>query len=1091
MDKFLQIQTKLHKFTQKYYINELIKGVLLFFSLGLVYFILTLFVESFLWLSPVYRTILFFLFIIVEIGLFIKYILTPLMKLSGLKRGINDFEASKIIGNHFPEISDKLLNMLQLKESNQDSELILASIEQKSSDLKLIPFKKAVNFSSNKKYLKFILIPIVIFAIIFISGKVTVFNDSLSRVVNYNTQFERPAPFNFIVLNKNLNVIEGNSVLIEIETSGILAPETAQISFENQKYFLKNIIPGKFEYSFNNMRNDVEFYISANGFASKKYKIHVLKTPVITNLLMKIDYPNYTGRKSEIIKNSGNAIVSQGSKISLEIEAKKTTKVTFNSKSKSEFFENNLNSKFSFNKQLFSNTSYNISTSNDELENYEVLNFSIQVIPDEFPKIVVKEASDSLNIKYPKYFGVISDDYGITKLQVVFYKKNMSSERDVFEMSIQKGVFAKFNYNFPEGLNLEKGENYEYFFQVFDNDAVNGTKSSVSQTFTHYQFTDKELTEELLKNQNETLNSVKKTLEKSKLSNSDLQKFKKDIQQKSELNWNDSKKLNEFLNRQKMYQEMFEKQTEKIDRNLKQQPNSDLLKSKKEELQNRINETKELAKRNNILDELEKLTKKMSKENLMNKIDELTKKSRNNQKSLERILELTKRFYVEQKTNQLSENLKKLSEKQLDLSKEESDGKSVEKQEKIIEEFEDFKKDFKELEKENRDLQRPMNLPKIENPTSEIDEDLEKASEELKKEQNQNAKQNQKSAGKKMKKMADSMESSMMSGESEMIEENIDDLRKIIENLIEFSFQQEDLLKIVSDSEKDEQRFSNILKQQNNLKDFFEHIDDSLYMLSLRLVKMGEKIQKDVSDVHYNIDKSLENLLENDYFKGASNQHFVITATNNLANELSKLLESLQNATPSLGQGKGKDKGFSLPDIIKKQGEINKQLEEGVKKGENGKKGKGGENGEEQMSSEIFEIYKQQESLKQLLKEMMNSLNLNEKQGAGKAIKNMEDLEKEMLEKGFSKQIVEKIQKLNYELLKLEEAQLKQGIDKKRKSKTNLKSYENREIDSIDSNEEFYDFNEILKRQSLPLRQIYMQKVQEYFKNRSVKNDSI
>ena len=163
MNNFTQIQTKLEQFIRRYYTNELLKGAILFFAIGLLYFLLTLFIEYVLWLNPTARTILFWLFIAVELGLFVKFIAIPIAKLFKLQKGIDYEDASKIIGEHFPEVNDKLLNVLQLKSKSlnqNDSELLLASIEQKSVELQPIPFKLAVNFKQNIKYLKYAAIPV-------------------------------------------------------------------------------------------------------------------------------------------------------------------------------------------------------------------------------------------------------------------------------------------------------------------------------------------------------------------------------------------------------------------------------------------------------------------------------------------------------------------------------------------------------------------------------------------------------------------------------------------------------------------------------------------------------------------------------------------------------------------------------------------------------------------------------------------------------------------------------------------------------------------------------------------------------------------
>jgi hypothetical protein len=121
------IYTKLERFIKKFYANELIKGILLFVGLGLLYFIFTLLIEYFLWLSIQGRTLLFWLFVLVESYLLIRYIAFPVFKLFKLQKGINYEQAAHIIGRHFSEVQDKLLNFLQLTHQNQTSELLFAS----------------------------------------------------------------------------------------------------------------------------------------------------------------------------------------------------------------------------------------------------------------------------------------------------------------------------------------------------------------------------------------------------------------------------------------------------------------------------------------------------------------------------------------------------------------------------------------------------------------------------------------------------------------------------------------------------------------------------------------------------------------------------------------------------------------------------------------------------------------------------------------------------------------------------------------------------------------------------------------------------
>ncbi|MBL4938917.1 MAG: hypothetical protein JKY16_01275 [Lutibacter sp.] len=1086
MGTFEQIKVKLQNFIIKFYVNELIKGLLLFFSLGFIYFIVTLFVEHLLWLKPLARTLLFWIFIGVELLLFTAYILAPLIKIIGFKKGINEFEASKIIGNHFPKVRDKLLNMLQLQEINEYSELIEASIEQKSKELKQVPFRKAIDFNRNKKFIKYALIPIGCWLLIYMTGNSLVFSKSFSRVVHYNTQFERPAPFSFKILNESLIVVEGEPFALKIEIVGSAIPEDVKVVFLTNSYYLKNKELGKFQYDFSSVKKSINFYLEANGVNSKNFRINCLSTPVITNLKMVLNYPNYTRRQNEVIQNTGNAIVPQGTKVSWQIETAKTEEVSFKEAQRSpEIFIKSTKNYFSYSKQLLKSTNYTIATSNNQLKHFESLNFKVEVVSDEYPTITVKSDIDAVSHGPIQFMGQLTDDYGIQKLQMIYYNKNLKTTVRKHLIDILKGTLLDFYYVFPDEVLIDEGVEYELYFEVFDNDMVNGSKKTKSRVFSYYNRTRNEVKEALLKDQKETLTKFSEILEKSNQANSDIQKFKNSLLDKTVINWSDTKKLEEFLKRQSQYQEMFQKLTNKLENTINEQPMNETLEEKREELQKRMREVQKLAKNEKMLEDLKELTKKLNKEELIDKLKELTNKNRRNEQSLERILELTKRFYVEQKANQIAEKLEKLAEEEKKLSK--SIENTPNKQEQINNDFKKIRKDINEINEQNNNLRRPMSIPDSEVDTKEIDEDLKKALDELKGNEQRKAKTTQKSASKKMNKLSASFEQSMTAMEGESIDENIDDLRKIVENLIEFSFQQEALLDDFSSSDNRHPEYSKNIRKQHKLKEYFEHIDDSLYVLSLRLLRMSSHIQKEVSDAHFYLDESLVNFTENRFDQGVSNQQFVMTAANNLANSLSDLLENLMNASPSFGSGKGARQKFSLPDIIQKQEELLDQVKEGMKEQKKGE-GKG-----EQLSGELYEIYKQQVLLKELLKSILGDDNSKTGNAANKVVKKMEDIERELIEKGFTQNLIQKIIKLNYELLKLENAAKEQGEDLERKSESNKIEYRKRAINKLMLENQYFNFNEILNRQSLPLRSIYKKKVQDYFRKKQIKfkNDSI
>ena len=869
-----------------------------------------------------------------------------------------------------------------------------------------------------------------------------------------------------------------------------MIPADAKIYFNDENYFLKQEGPGTFSYTFSNLKEPLSFYLAANGVRSRDYQIEVLKTPTVVNFEMFVDYPNYTKKRDELIKNTGNAILPEGTRVTWNINAQQTDTITWSlqgQKMERELLNMVSKNNFSIVKRIRNNTAYQITTSNAGLRDYEKLNYTIQVVKDEYPKINVKSDVDSVARGPIQFAGQLSDDYGLSKLNLVYYTTKQPETLHKRVIAINTSSFEEFYYVFdPQGeLNLEMGTGYEIYFEAFDNDAVNGNKSVKSQVFKYHNKNKQEISEDLLKEQKESLEELNETTKQTEKLNKDFDDFTNKLKNKSELNWNDKKEVEQFLKRQEQYQEMFDKQTDKLKENLDEQnenESGETIKEKKEELKKRIDETKEMQDKERLLEELKKMADKLDKEGMLDKLDKLTKQNKQEKRSLERLLELTKRFYVEKKTDEVVTKLDSLSEKQERLAQDSLN--NVAKQEELNKEFDAIQKELEELKKQNEELKMPMDLPDTKRDEQKVEDLMKEATEELQVEDlnpetdknEKSAPKKQKSAAKKMKEMSESMKGAMLEMEGEMLDENIEDLRAIVENLVTFSFDQEQLMVSLEGVDAEHPTYPKKLKQQQVLKEYFEHIDDSLYTLSLRLQQLSASIQKDITDAHYNIDKSLENIAENRMRQGISNQQYTMTAANNLADVLSDMLNSMQN--PSMGKGQGKDS--NLPDIIKKQQGLGEKMKQGMKDGkEKGdKEGKGSEG--EQMTGEQYEIYKEQQALRESLEELIKKAGKEGKSGT-KALEKMKELEQQLLDKGFDNQVLQKMMEMEHELLKLDKATFEQGEDSKRTSETNRTEFQQRLIDRLQLNKLFFNPDEILNRQPLPLRNSYKKKVQTYF----------
>ena len=1113
MEQSKSIFLKLEAFIKKYYTNELIRGSLFFIGLGLIYFLFTLFIEYFLWLKPIGRTVLFVFFVVVEAFLLIRFVAFPIFKLFKLQKGINFEEASAIIGTHFTEVSDKLTNFLQLSDTvNQEkSELLAASIEQKAKLLSPIPFSNAINFNVNKRYLPLAILPILFFLFFYVSGNSYVISQSFERVVNFKKQFLPPAPFKFVLLNKYLETEQNKDFVVKVKSEGKIIPETVMINIGSESYFMESNGRGEFQYKIEKPNSNVSFFMEANAISSLDYELNVIAVPAITNLEMTLNYPSYLNKKAEIIKGTGNAVIPEGTTVTWKMSTVATQSVIWtNSKSSTSFLkQENL---FRLSKNISQNTEYNIITSNTKVKDYERLSYQISVIKDQFPIINVNNAPDSLKVAKNYVLGQVSDDYGLSKLQIVYYEKDKPQSQKIAAIAVKKDIYDQFVFAFPSNLPVEQGIAYEYYFEVFDNDAIHNFKSSKSAVFYNRIATDQEKEEQILQEQNNNINSLEKSLKNQDKQISEIEKLQKNGKEKESLEFKDQQKVNDFIKRQKQQDEIMKEYSKKMEENL------DKFKTEKkdefkEELQKRLtNADKELEKNKKLLDELKELNDKLKNEELFDKLEKFKQITKNQTKTLEQLVELTKKYYVEKKAEQIADQLDKLADKQDKLSENEKENQ-VDKQEAINKEFDKIQEDLKELQKENKELKSPIDLPKEAEKENSINEDLKKATDELKKQNQSKAKPKQKSASKKMKEMSGDMMEGMAGSEMDQLEEDVKMLRQILDNLLAYSFSQEDLMKQFKGLKRGSPSFNKDLKIQQNLKQQFKHIDDSLFAMSLRNPKIAENVTQEIGNVHYNIDKALDNFVDSQISKGLSRQQYAISASNKLADFLSATLSNMQSEMKMSGSGKGgkpkpgkgQGSGMQLPDIIKKQEGLGEKMKEGMKKGNkpgegtkpgqgekgkskgDGKSGNGdtpnGESGEdgEGNAGEIMKIYQEQKQLREALE---NALNKEGMGGNGQnAMEQMKQIEKQLLNKGFNNETLQKILNLQYELLKLEKAAQQQGEEKKRQSQTNQKQFNSQSKPLPANLQDYLNSIEILNRQTLPLRSNFNQKVQEYFKN--------
>ncbi|MBL6446081.1 DUF4175 family protein [Fulvivirga sp. 29W222] len=1002
------------------------------------------------------------------------------------KHGMTNEEAALKIGSIFPEIGDKLLNIIQLQK--QKGGLVEASITQKTETIKKYHFKDAVDIKKNKRYLKYLFAPLFIIAWVLVLSPAFITTSS-SRIIHFNNEFTPKAPFNFNILNEKLLAFKNEDFTISLDLRGEAIPENAYILNNGRKIKMSKAESNVFSYTFRKIQNNQTFQFEAAGFTSREHGIKVVSRPNLRSFNVYLHYPNYLGRSNEVLNNVGNLQIPEGTSIKWQLKTIQSDEVLVNFQSTDESHQLKLTDKsiFELEKTFKKSQVYSINLKNKYSENKEKILYKIEVIPDQHPQIDLNVYPDTTLYSFIALGGNISDDYGLTKLKL-FYQILQGSKESVYksiDIPIARAQNQRYYYQwFLDSLGLTEDTSIKYFLKVWDNDGVNGNKASKTGTYIFRLPSKKELKRDIEKTTSETQENIDKTITEAKELKEKIERAEKKLKGQKEMSWQDENLLKDIIKkREELNKAIDELKEQNRSNELKRERFSKQdkrIKEKVEQLQELMDELLD-EETKKLYDELQKLLEEQSEINdIQDVLDKLNNKENNLEKELERTLELFKKMKFDYKLNEAINELKEQIDDQEQLIKETSDKNKKneelsEKQQELQEQFKEFKEQMNALEEFNQDLKNPESLPDIQEEQQNIDREQQKSKESLDKNKRKQSKESQQNAKEQMQKMAKQMEQMQSSMEMTMMQENLDDLRDIVHNLLKLSFDQEELMKEFSEVNQSDPRFVELGQQQLKLKDDAKIVEDSLLSLANRVFQIASFVTREVGKMNNHMDKSTEAIKERKKPVAVSEQQFAMTSINNLALLLDDVLQQMQNAmSDAMGKpqkGKGKDKSPSLSEL---QQQLNNKIENLKKSGKSGR----------ELSEELAKLAAEQERIRQALQQMQEKAGEGDggkKPGDGIPQK-MEETEIDLVNKRITQETIKRQRQILTRLLEAENAMRERELDKERKGET-AKDYEKALPKAF---EEYFKMKEqeieLLKTIPPKLYPYYKKEVNEYFK---------
>lgn len=1038
-----EIIDRLRAYHFKKWQNRLILGLFKALLWSFSFAFTLIFVEYFAWFSNQVRELLFYIFILFSLLIFVFFTQKAVYQLFRKLGDIDFKQLAREVGTFLPQnYSDELLNYLQLNEQMRfnANDLITAAVLQK--EVQLIQFKFQ-DYLKKEDFRR----PIMALFLFLLIGSVgqfvfpAFFKKPALRLWNYSYHYSKDLPFEFIVQNNPLFAIAGESTEIRLFLKGDKHPNEVFILWNGERIPMK--LKGDAHHFVGTLpvlSSSSLIQFEAGSYFSDPILLELVYRPGIQNCKITLKYPNYLKKANEELYQVANLKIPEGTVVTWHLDAYYADQLgIYLSKTKEILWAKHFpfSSSYKVEKHLFHSNGYQIIASNKKLPLQKSLEQNIEVVPDQKPKVHFQVIEDTLYYRFKVIKLDLEDDYGINRLNLRYqierksmkvtdkYIRNVTIPLDLSRISLDY-IWRQ------DSLNLQPGDRLVYYFEVFDNDGIHGSKMGQSEKVVWEYPSKQDLLEKTSEKSDQIGQEVQRALAKAQELKQELGDINKRVLLGKEVNENTLKELSKKEAEFKQAVENLKKINEEwLGQQMSFQKMDPVWQQKMDNLQKLIQQLWDP----NLDKEKDKMMEDFNKDNpslWKNHLDQIRKQGKSIENELKRLEKFYQELKIEKLLNETVDDLKNLSKEQLDLSNQANKLDELSQQEALSKKFEQDQKNIQEAEKEQEKMEGGKSLDTEKELQKEIDQLINEAKENLKQKENSKANEKQKKASKKMNELAEKLQSQMEQQDAMELNMDIAKLRLMIEDLLQISFEQERLLKVFRIANPEDPALRKSMQEQIRLGETVRLVQDSLQSIAKQLMPVSQMIIKEGAAMKQKMDDASTAMKERKWSMVTYRQQEAMASTNKLAVLLSDLLKQIQEQQIQLKPGKKKTKSQSRKgDWGKRQQQLNEKVQK-MKEGNSG-----------QSNEEWMKLAEEQFRIRQEIEQKMQELNgmpgLNDLQ------KSLQNLAKEMDKNEtelVNKRLTNVLQnKLLPRLLEAEKALQEQGEESKRESKSAIQKW--------------------------------------------------
>jgi len=1052
---------RLHSVRIKEKLFSLFQGILNFITACLMILAISLSFISLIHLNVRERITFDSILLIFILIALIKFLFYPLFQLIVKKDSPSYNLIAQRVGNKFPSIKDRLINAIQLYDfykQNKEGyslELVdraLTDIDSVSKDRNFISI---LDTTSIKKAARLLVGSIAVFVLISTLFS-TKFYNSANQLLHPFTSFEKVIEFKLTLSPGNIEIIKDEAVQIKIIGEGKI-PEQIILHLNNSfnghetEYILHQKQENYFEYTIESIKDSTEYYVSTDEYISEKYLISVIELPMVRNLQLKINYPDYSRIESRFLdENVGDITALKGSVANININANKKLKeakvILKNQKERDlNVLGNSANGKI----KILTDDEYYIALKDQsDHNNMDPIEYRINIIEDAYPAVKITVPGKDVDITEEMLLMLsieAEDDFGFSLLQLAYriFKPQFNLDTTYHYIPLKLDNYQtqkiRLNHNWDlTNLNLLPEDVVTYYVEAFDNDNVSGPKSAKSLTYSIRFPSINEIFTDVQQEHEQAYETFEDMYEQSKELKEKLSELVQEMKKDPNLNWEEKQQLEDVVKTQQQMQQALEEVEQKLDEMIEQMEKNDLTSvetlKKYFELQQLMQEivTEDLKE---AIKDLNKAMESINPEELKKAVEKLDINQEEFLKSIEKTLSILKRLQIEQRLDEVTKKAEQLLKEQTELL-EKADQASKEDKNKLAKEQKDIQKDTEELKKQIEDLKEKMS-EFSEMPTSQIESSIDMMNRERLTENMNQASQNFQSGNMSKGQQQGQMAQNSLSELSDMLknakqqlmqsqkQQVMNELKRISNDLMRLSMAQENVIKSGKGLSRNSPQLENMADRQQDLISGLERVAERANALSNKTFFMTPQISRAINQSLSQMQQSIQKIEARNNSQASRKQGQAMASLNEGIKQVQQSMKQLSSSQSASGLQEMLDQ---LAQMSAKQQGLNQQT---MQLGMGQKLTMAQQAAMARMAAEQAALKK---SMEQLQKEFGNRSEILGR--LDNIAREMDDVVKDLNSKNVSRKTINKQRKILSRLLDAQKSIQRREYSRKRKAET-------------------------------------------------------